>query len=115
MTWAEPRDIDDVESFASAADICRAYAGLFALDQPEIGHALATTDEGLNLEQSRFTTVWFKPGREVGVQSQNYLARTVDGRVYAVSLLVSDPATAFDIDDMTARGLSVIRHAFGLL
>jgi hypothetical protein len=115
VTWAEPRDIDDVEFFASAADICRAYAGLSALAQPEIGHALTTTDEGLNLDQSRFTAVWFKPGREVGVQSQNYLAHTVDGRVYAVSLLVSDPTTAFDIDAMTARGLSVIRHAFGLL
>lgn len=114
-TWAEPRDIDDVEFFASAADICRAYAGLLALDQPEIGHALATTDEGLNLDQSRFPVVWFKPGREAGVQSQNYLAFTVDGRTYAVCLLVSDPTAAFDITDMTARGQAVIRHAFALL
>jgi len=115
VTWSEPRDIDEVEYFASAADVCRAYAGLLAMDQPEIGRALGKADEGLNLDASLFTTVWFKPGRETGVQSQNYLARTADGRAFAVSLLVSDPLVAFDINDMTARGLSVIRHAFGLL
>ncbi|GAB3894327.1 hypothetical protein GCM10029964_072580 [Kibdelosporangium lantanae] len=72
-------------------------------------------DEGLNLDASRFVDVWFKPGRENGVQSQNYLARTTDGRAFAVSLLLSDPLAAFDFTDATTGGLSVIRHAFTLL
>jgi hypothetical protein len=114
-TWTRPRDIDQIEFFASPADICRAYAGLMLLDQPEIDHALSIADHGLNLDESRFATVWFKPGSEPGVMALNYLGRTVDGRSLAISLLMSDPAEAFDIGGAAVQGQSVIRGAFTLM
>jgi hypothetical protein len=85
------------------------------LDQAEIDHALSISDQGLNLDESRFATVWFKPGSEPGVMSLNYLARTVDGRALAVSLLMSDPTAAFDMGDAAVGAQSVIRAAFALL
>ncbi|MEU7747619.1 serine hydrolase [Nonomuraea sp. NPDC049158] len=114
-TWPRPRYIDQIEWFASATDICHAYAGLLRLDQPQIHHALSLNDDGLNLDASRFPAVWYKGGSEPGVVSLHYLARTPDRRALAVSLMVSDPDTALDTLDVAARGQAVIRGAFHLL
>ncbi len=55
--WTTPRDIDRLEYFGSATDLCRAYASLAALDrQPglsPIGQALAVNDDGLQLDPAR--------------------------------------------------------------
>ncbi|MGW2860060.1 serine hydrolase [Streptomyces sp. NPDC001205] len=113
--WTEPRDIDRIEWFASPADICRALCGLLRLDQPEIGRALSHTEGGLNLDVSRFPTVWSKPGSEPGVLTLNHLARAADGRALATSLMVSDPDTALDLATVVARSQAVTRAAFHLL
>jgi hypothetical protein len=114
--WPEPRHIDDIEWFASATDICRAYAGLLQLDQPQIDHALTRNDEGLTLDETRFPTVWSKPGSEPGVLCLSYLARTATGRTLVTSLSLSDPApTAGDLARFVDLALSVIRGAFDLL
>ncbi|MEV0699533.1 serine hydrolase [Saccharopolyspora sp. NPDC050389] len=114
-SWPHPRDIDQIEWFASPIDICHAYAGLQRLDQPEIHHALSLSNEGLNLDISRFPTVWYKGGSEPGVLTLHYLVRTADARVLSTSLMVSDPAAPLDKIDVTIKGQSIIRGAFHLL
>jgi hypothetical protein len=110
--WPAPLDIDEIEWFASPSDICRAYAGLLRLDQPEIGNALSRNDDGLDLDAATFPSVWYKGGSEPGVVTLHYLARTTDGRALAVSLMVSDPDTTLDTLPLTAEAQSVIRGAF---
>lgn len=114
-TWSQPRYIDEIEYFASPADICHAYAGLLRLDQPEIHHALSLNDDGLHLDALQFPSVWYKGGSEPGVVTLHYLARTADGRALATSLMVSDPTTAPDTIDVAARSQSIVRAAFRLL
>ncbi|MEU8198559.1 serine hydrolase [Microbispora amethystogenes] len=114
-TWAQPRHIDQIEWFASPADICHAYAGLLRLDQPQVGHALSLNDDGLHLDPTRFPTTWYKGGSEPGVVSLHYLARTSAGRALVTSLMVSDPTAPPDVIDVAARSQSVIRGAFHLL
>jgi hypothetical protein len=114
-TWPQPRSIDQIEWFASPADICRAYAGLLRLDQPEIHHVLSRNDDGLNLDISEFPAVWYKGGSEPGVVTLHYLARTADGRTLGASFLVSDPTTAPDTITLTVKAQSIIRSAFHLL
>ncbi|MFG1961910.1 serine hydrolase [Nonomuraea sp. NPDC049028] len=114
-TWPQPNNIDQIEWFASPADICHAYAGLLRLDQPEIHHALSLNDDGLNLDAAQFPAVWYKGGSEPGVVTMHYLARTADGRALATSLMVSDPTTAPDTMDVATKGQSIIRGAFHLL
>jgi hypothetical protein len=112
--WPEPRWIDRIEWFAAPADICRAYAGLLRLDQPEIDHALSL-DRGLGLDRTRFPTVWSKAGSEPGVLTLNHLARTADGRTQVVSLMVSDPDEAAQPIALAAPAQALIRGAFDLL
>lgn len=113
QAWQEPRHIDDIEWFASAADLCRAYAGLWRLYQPPIDHALTCNDEGLALDATMFPTVWSKPGSEPGVMSLNYLVRTATGRTLVASLTVSDPTGG--LTRSVDLALPVIRGAFHLL
>ncbi|WP_327139145.1 serine hydrolase [Nocardia sp. NBC_01327] len=111
----QPRYIDEIEWFATPADICRAYAGLLRFDQPEIDHALTRDDQGLDLDSARFPTVWSKPGSEPGVLTLNYLARTTDNQSLVTSLMVSDPVTAFDDVMAGFEGLAIVRGTFQLL
>jgi hypothetical protein len=94
--WTMPRDIDSLEYFGSAADLCRAYASLAALDrQPglsPIGQALSVNDDGLQLDPARWKSTWFKGGSEPGALSLAYLATTKAGQSYVVTVLAEDPA-----------------------
>ncbi|WP_344422995.1 serine hydrolase [Amycolatopsis minnesotensis] len=113
--WPRPRHIDAIEWFASPSDVCRAYAGLYRVGMPEIGHALSINDDGLALDPARFATTWYKGGNEPGVLSLNYLARTADDRALVVSLMVSDPDEDLDTMPVALKGFSAIRGAFDLL
>ncbi|WP_167486137.1 serine hydrolase [Nocardia terpenica] len=113
--WPEPKYIDQIEWFATPADICRAYAGLLLLDQPEIGHALSLNDDGLHLDSARFPVVWYKGGSEPGVVTMHYLVRTPDDRALVTSLMASDPTTALDAPTVAAQSLPIVRGAFHLL
>jgi beta-lactamase class A len=112
--WTHPEDIDTIEWFASPMDICRAFAGLQRLDQPQIGHALGINDAGM-LDRSQFPVVWFKGGSEPGVLTLNFLARSTAGRTFVTSVLVSDPAVALPEDSVALSLTPVIRGAFALL
>jgi hypothetical protein len=114
----EPRDIDSLEWFASADDICRAFAGLSELSTKPGLSALSTVlsanDGGLGLDPTTWPTVWFKGGSEPGVFTLGYLARDSQGRTFVVTALASNPRSPID-GGWTLVLSGLIRSAFNLL
>ena len=112
-----PRDIDRLEYFGSATDLCRAYASLAALDrQPglsPIGQALSVNDDGLQLDPARWKTTWFKGGSEPGALSLAYLATTRAGQSYVVTVLAEDPSQPL-ADSAIPAIVAAVKGAFTL-
>jgi hypothetical protein len=106
--WQHPRMIDKVEWFGSPLDICRAYAGLWSLKDPQVNEALTLNDGGIGLSPADFPTIWFKGGSEPGVLTLNYLARAADGTPVTASLMLCDPARALP-DAVAAQALALLR------
>jgi len=117
-TWITPRDIDRLEYFASADDLCRAYASLAALArQPglaPIGRVLSLNDDGLQLGPAQWTTTWFKGGSEPGVLTLAFLATTRSGHSYVVTMQAEDTSQPIDQAAVTPAILSAVRGAFTL-
>ena len=115
--WTTPRDIDRLEYFGSATDLCRAYASLAALDrQPglsPIGQALSVNDDGLQLDPARWKTTWFKGGSEPGALSLAYLATTRAGPSYVVTVLAENPSQPL-ADTAIPAIVSAVKGAFTL-
>jgi beta-lactamase class A len=115
--WTMPRDIDSLEYFGSATDLCRAYASLAALDrQPglsPIGQALSVNDDGLQLDPARWKTTWFKGGSEPGALSLAYLATTRAGQSYVVTVLAENPSQPL-ADNAIPAIVSAVKGAFTL-
>ena len=115
--WTTPRDIDSLEYFGSADDICRAYASLAALDrQPglsPIGQVLSVNDDGLQLDPARWKTTWFKGGSEPGALSLAYLATTRAGQSYVVTVLAENPSQPLG-DDAIPAIVAAVKGAFTL-
>jgi beta-lactamase family protein/uncharacterized protein len=115
--WTTPRDIDSLEYFGSASDLCRAYASLAALDRrpglSPIGRVLSVNDDGLQLDPAQWKTTWFKGGSEPGALSLAYLATTRAGQSYAVTVLAEDPARPLG-DDAIPAIVSAVKGAFTL-
>lgn len=116
-SWAPPRDVDQVEWFASPADICRAYSGLWQENarpgDSDIGAALSINNGGIALPTTEYPTIWFKGGSEPGVLTVNYLTRTADGRILVCSIMLSDPKTD-TTDPGEVQALAVARGAIML-
>ena len=117
--WTAPRDIDSLEWFASASDICRVYTSLAALArQPglsPISNVLSLNHGGLHLDPSQWKkTTWFKGGSEPGVLTVAYLATTQTGQSYVVAVLAENPSAP--INEATAAPviLSAVEAAFTL-
>ena len=95
QAWTTPRDINSLEWFASADDICRAYTSLAALGRrpglSPIGQVLSLNDGGLQLDPAQWKTTWFKGGSEPGVLTLAYLATTRTGQSYVVTALAENP------------------------
>ncbi len=113
--WNTPRDIDRLEWFGSPGDVCRAFAGLSALNTPPLGEAMSANDAGLLLDPKAWPTVWHKGGSEPGVLSMGYLARDAAGRTYVVTALTGDPRTALDENSAGAELLALVRGSFAML
>ncbi len=115
--WTRPRGTDSLEWFASAADLCRAYAGLSrqAHSQPPVARALSISDGGLGLSPSRWPSVWFKGGSEPGVLTLAYRLRARDGRTYVVAALANDRRRPFRELAAGAQLVSLVRGAAALL
>jgi len=115
---AAPRDVDGIEWFASADDVCRVFAGLSALStQPglsPVGAVLSANDGGIGLDPTTWPTVWFKGGSEPGVLTLGYLGRDKGGRAFVVTALVEDrrrPVDGAALLDLE----SLIRGSFAML
>ena len=117
-SWIAPRDINSLEYFASASDICRAYASLAALaGRPglsPIGQVLSLNDDSLALDPAQWKTTWFKGGSEPGVLTMAYLATTRTGHSYVVTVLAEDPSQPIDETIAVPVMLSAIKGAFTL-
>ncbi|MEV7806366.1 serine hydrolase [Microbispora sp. NPDC088329] len=113
--WNKPRDIDRLEWLASPRDVCRAFAGLSALNTPPLGEAMSANDAGLGLDPKAWPTVWHKGGSEPGVLTMGYLARDAKGRTYVVTALTGDPRTALDETSAGAELQALVRGSFAML
>jgi hypothetical protein len=117
-SWIAPRDINSLEYFASASDICRAYASLAGLAaQPglsPIGQVLSLNDDSLTLDPAQWKSTWFRGGSEPGVLTMAYLATTRTGRSYVVTVLAEDPSRPIDETIAIPVMLSAIKGAFTL-
>lgn len=110
--WTQPEKIDQLEWFASPADICRAYAGLKQENrtQPQIGAALSINDGSLGLNPTAYPTVWFKGGSEPGVLTVNWMVQAADGRTMVISTMLGDQHA--NINEFAALGvLFAVTHA----
>jgi Beta-lactamase enzyme family/ORF 12 gene product N-terminal len=116
--WTTPRDINSLEYFASAADICRVYASLTELARrpglAPIGQVLSLNDDSLALDPAQWKTTWFKGGSEPGVLTMAFLATTRAGRSYVVTALAEDPSQPIDETAAIPVMLSAIKGAFTL-
>jgi hypothetical protein len=117
-SWIAPRDINSLEYFASASDICRAYASLAALGArpglSPIGQVLSLNDDSLALDPAQWKTTWFKGGSEPGVLTMAYLATTRTGHSYVVTVLAEDPSQPIDETIAVPVMLSAVKGAFTL-
>ena len=116
--WIAPRDINSLEYFASATDLCRAYVSLAALARrpglAPIGQVLSLNDNSLALDPTQWQTTWFKGGSEPGVLAMAYLATTRTGHSYVVTALAEDPSQPIDETIALPVMLSAIKGAFTL-
>jgi len=116
--WVTPRDIDSLEYFASAADLCRAYTSLAALARrpglSPVGQVLSLNDDSLALDPAQWKTTWFKGGSEPGVLTMAYLATTRTGHSYVVTVLAENPSQPIDETIAIPAMLSAIKGAFTL-
>lgn len=112
--WSEPRNIDTIQWLGTAADLYRSFAYLW---REQAGGPMAlqgTTQVGLNATE--WPVGWSKGGSEPGVLTRSHLAGTPDGRVFVVTLMLSDPSANSVNDSATAAAvLAVTAGAFGLL
>jgi len=115
---ADPRFIDDIEWFASPADVCRAFAGLQQLDEQKalapLDAILSREDAGIGLDGSVWPTVWYKGGSEPGVLTLGWLAKNRSGRTFVVQAMVSNPDAGLSTSTITDL-VGVAERAFRLL
>jgi hypothetical protein len=117
-SWIAPRAINSLEYFASASDLCRAYASLAALAArpglAPIGQVLSLNDDSLALDPAQWKSTWFKGGSEPGVLTMAYLATTRTGHSYVVTVLAEDPSQPILETIAVPVMLSAVKGAFTL-
>ncbi|MEO0587137.1 MAG: serine hydrolase [Planctomycetota bacterium] len=89
-----PGAIEEIERFASAADLCRLMAW-FAERGDETALGVMSINPGLPIAD-RFARVSYKGGSEPGVLNLTWLVERKDGRVFAVSAGWNNPAAALE-------------------
>jgi len=114
----DPRYVDEIEWFASPADICRAFAGLQRLSKNSRLSPLSAipTHEvgGIGLDPSAWPKVWFKGGSEPGVLTLGWLATNRRGQTFVVEAMVTNPDAALSPTSATEL-VALARRVFGLL
>lgn len=113
-----PRLVGSIEWFATPRDVCRAFAGLHQLAPDPalrpLSAILSGEVRGLDLDRSRWPTVWYKGGSEPGVLTMGWLATADDGRSYVVEAMITDAKAPLP-DDAIDRVVALAVEGFGLL
>jgi beta-lactamase family protein len=94
--WTEPRNLDDIEYFATGTDMCAALSGLLNTADPAVDTAMSISDGGIALDRTEFPTVWYKGGSEPGLVALNHAAWTKTGEIVVTNLTMVDPTTPLD-------------------
>jgi beta-lactamase class A len=117
-SWTAPRAVASLEYFASASDLCRAYASLATLSRrpglAPIGQVLSLNDDGLQLDPAQWKTTWFKGGSEPGVLTAAFMATTRTGHSYVVTVLAENPSQLINQATAIPVILSGVNEAFTL-
>jgi len=92
--FVEPVLPDQIEWFATPADMCRVLAQLHGQGEPLT--QILSINPGLPDEEERFEAIAFKGGAEPGVTSSNWLVERPDGRQFVVSGSVLNPDENMD-------------------
>jgi beta-lactamase class A len=116
--WTQPEMINQIEWFASPADLCRAYAALWRQNArpglSAIGAALSANDGAISLDRTQYPLVWFAGGSEPGVLTLSFLARAADGQIVVSSLELSNPGSAFNQNAVIGEALALARGGIQL-
>jgi beta-lactamase class A len=116
--WRTPRDINSIERFGSANDICHVYASLAALARrpglSPVASVLEANDGGLGLDPAQWQTTWFLAGSEPGVLTSTFMATTRTGHSYVVAVLAENPSAPINQATAVPVLISAIRGAFTL-
>jgi beta-lactamase class A len=103
--WNGPTAIDGIEWFASASDLCRVTASLWAIGhQPGLQsvHAILTGNRGGITDTGAFPAAGYKGGYEAGVVNMTFVLERNDGRVFFVTAGYNTPRGM--IDQSAGRG-----------
>ena len=96
-----PWDIEQLEYFASADDMCRTWLrleGLIDASEPDDAAAATvalSTNPGLDIDAASWPEIWFKGGSEPGVFALTWRLVGSDGREFVVVAFLNDPNNAF--------------------
>lgn len=116
--WRTPRDINSIEHFGSASDICRVYASLAALARRPglfpVASVLEANDGGLGLDPAQWQPTWFLAGSEPGVLASTFMATTRTGHRYVVAVLAENPSAPINQATAVPVLISAIRGALTL-
>lgn len=96
-----PWEIERIEWFASAEDMCHTWLRLEELiaasdlDDAQAAKAALTANPGLEFDTARWPEVWYKGGSEPGVFAMTWRLVGVDGQEYVVVAALNDPQAEF--------------------
>lgn len=112
--WNGPTAIDGIEWFASANDLCRVTASLWAMGAQsglEPVQAILTGNRGGISDTTAFPQAGYKGGYEAGVVNSTYVLERSDGRVFFVTTGYNTPRGAVD----QAAGRAELNQVFACL
>lgn len=107
----KPRFIDEIEWFASPADMARTLNWL-RLNGDSEALAILSVNKGIaRNDAARFHYIGYKGGSEIGVIAMHFLVQARNGKWYAVSGAWNNPAAGVD----ESRFVSLMNRALSLI
>jgi len=103
----KPMDIEHLEWFASASDMCRLMKWFDTGDDKKALEILSV-NPGLPISDRKFPLVAFKGGSESGVLNLTYLLRSAKGNHYALAITWNDPNAEVDLQEMAGIVLATV-------
>ena len=98
-TWFAPRQIEEIEWYASADDLCAAMTTLKQMsERPGLApiRDVLAINPGVPFDSSVWTYVGFKGGSEPGVLNVTWLLERADGHWFVLTASLNDPDRPLD-------------------